>query len=178
VGQDQLDPGITRATASTPPEWQANAVGIFPLSFMQESLWFIDQVAPGISAYNLAEARRLRGRLDIPALQKSLDLLVRRHESLRTVFRQDQAGPVQVVLSPSSFPLPIKDLSLQHLNSSELQGLLKAEAARPFELKRRPLARGLLLRLGPEDHVLLINLHHIICDQHSLNLFFAELAEH
>jgi amino acid adenylation domain-containing protein len=178
MGQDHVDPGTTQEKAAAPPEGRENALARFPLSFMQESLWFMDQVAPGTSAYNLPEARRFRGRLDISSLQKSLDALVRRHESLRTVFRMEHTKPAQLILSPAPFALHVRDLSQRTFDESEWEAVLKAEAVRPFDLKRGPLARGTLFRLSPQEHVLLINLHHIICDQWSINLFFSELAEH
>ncbi|HTL55433.1 MAG TPA: amino acid adenylation domain-containing protein, partial [Candidatus Limnocylindrales bacterium] len=164
-----------KATAR-PGDAFAGALGRFPLSFMQESLWLIHQMAPDISAYNIPEARHFRGRLDVPALQMSLDELLRRHESLRTVFLNHDGNPSQMVLRPGRFSFESKDLSHLKPNADELQCLLKAEAGRPFDLENGPLARATLFRLGKEEHVLLINLHHIICDQWSLNLLFEELA--
>ena len=152
------------------------AVALFPLSLMQESLWFMAQVAPQSSAYNVPEARALKGQLDIPTLHASLDALSYRHESLRTVFTSVEGNPMQAVLRPRGFLLELRDVSGEKPNADDLHRLLETEAVRPFDLENGPLARATLFRLGSEDHVLLVTLHHIICDQWSLNLFFSELA--
>jgi len=177
MGQDHLDPGTTQEITAAQPDGPPGVIAQFPLSFMQESLWFMDQVAAGTSAYNFPQGRRLRGKLNISALRRSLDDILYRHESLRTVFRMKQGQPAQLVLSARPFAFQINDLSRRSFGETELETILKVEAARPFDLKCGPLARATLFRLSPEDHLLLINLHHIICDQWSVNVFFSELAE-
>src|SRR5690348_5983300 len=103
MGQDHLDPGTTQEMTAAPPTEPQAVIARVPLSFMQDSLSFIDQLAPGVSAYRFPQARRLLGKLDISSLQRSLDDIVLRHESLRTVFRVEEAQPLQLVLSERPF---------------------------------------------------------------------------
>jgi len=144
-----------------------------PLSFAQARLWFLDQYAPGNPVYNVPYSMRLRGRLDVGALARALSELVRRHEVLRTTFDAvgGEAGdaeeePTQVVSPPKALSLGPVDLSVLPPDEREerLAGLLTEEAQRPFDLRRGPLFRTGLLRLSPEDHVLLLTMHHIVSD--------------
>lgn len=149
-----------------------------PLSFAQKGLWILDQFTGPNSVYNIPLAIRLEGDLDSDALARSLDLIVRRHESLRTVFVLKDGQPRQSILEPlASFPLPIVDLSqLPECNrESEAERLAHAEAERPFDLANGPLIRGSLLRLAANDHILLLSMHHIISDGWSVAILFREL---
>ena len=151
----------------------------FPLSFTQESLWFVDQVAPGTPAYNIPAAWRLRGPLDLGKLQFALDRLVERHEALRTLFRAQDGKPIQIVMPPRPFALQMTDFGGRAFLDleSELRKTLAAEAARPFDLRQGPLARAVVYRLGDQEHVLFLNFHHLIADEWSLGVFLKELAE-
>ena len=151
---------------------------VAPLSFGQERLWFLEQLTPGASAYNIARAFSLRGRLDPAALARAASGILRRHEALRTTFRVHGDGPVQTISEVAEVRLPLVDLSgcPGPLRASEAERLLREEARRPFELERGPLLRLALLRLGPEDHRLTLALHHIAADGWSMDLFFRELA--
>jgi natural product biosynthesis luciferase-like monooxygenase protein/amino acid adenylation domain-containing protein/FkbM family methyltransferase len=153
--------------------------GCFPLSFAQEQLWFLDSLRPGLAAYHLPSAMRFRGSLAVPALTWGLAEVVRRHEALRTHFEMRAEGPVQIVDPPAPVPLPVTDLSsLDALSRDrEVERLVVAEAVRPFDLGSGPLVRASLLRLGSEEHVLLLALHHIGADAWSLSLFVRDLAE-
>ena len=149
-----------------------------PLSFAQQRLWFLDQLQTSSTLYNIAAARRLKGRLNVSALAQSLREIVRRHESLRTTFSVMDGEPVQVIAAADTLSLAETDLS--HLPLTELetetQREVRAEAQRPFDLAQGPLFRARLLKLGAEEHVLLLTLHHIISDGWSIGILFRELA--
>jgi amino acid adenylation domain-containing protein len=150
-----------------------------PLSFAQERLWFLDQLEPGSAFYNLPFAVRLRGALDVDALERGLGEIVRRHDALRTVFVEQGGTPRQVTAPFGGFGLAMKDLS--HLpaeaREAEVQRELIAEATeRPFDLSTGPLFRASLLRLGAEEHVLLLGQHHIVSDGWSMGVLYRELS--
>lgn len=135
-----------------------------------------EQIAPGTSAYNLPEAWRLKGPLDLEALQQGLDSLSERHESLRTVFGVRDGRPVQLIFQRRPFPVELLDFQGVENQPSELHERLAAEARRPFDLTRGPLARCHLFRLSEDEHVLLINLHHLIGDEWSFGVLLRELG--
>ncbi|HEY4575612.1 MAG TPA: condensation domain-containing protein, partial [Thermoanaerobaculia bacterium] len=144
-----------------------------PLSFSQERLWFLQRLAPESSAYNVPGALRLRGPLRPGVLARALAEIVHRHEALRTVLREGAGGvPVQVVLPPPAVPLPVVDLRAE----GEAERLLAQEAARPFDLAAGPLVRALLLRLGEEEHLLAVVMHHAVSDAWSLGILLRELT--
>jgi amino acid adenylation domain-containing protein len=149
-----------------------------PLSFAQERLWFLDQLEPGSSVYNMSGAFRVSGRLDAAALERSLNEIVRRHETLRTTFRSVEGVPRQVIAAQLILPLPVIDLSDGSDGAREEQARrCAAEAApRPFDLSDGPLVRATLLRLGEEEHILLLGMHHIVSDSWSMVIFFRELS--
>ncbi|HEX8317688.1 amino acid adenylation domain-containing protein [Longimicrobium sp.] len=150
-----------------------------PLSFAQERLWFLDQLEPGSAFYNLPFALRLRGPLDVDALERSLGEIVRRHQALRTVFRE-QGGTVRQVIVPfAGFGVTVQDLShlSEEAREAEVQRELVAETAeRPFDLSAGPLFRVSLLRLGAEEHVLLLSMHHVVSDGWSMGVLYRELS--
>ncbi|HEU0078288.1 MAG TPA: amino acid adenylation domain-containing protein, partial [Longimicrobiaceae bacterium] len=149
-----------------------------PLSFAQQRLWFLDQLQPGSAAYNVPVPLRLRGALDARALAGALSEVVRRHESLRTVFRAAGGEPVQVVLPAAPFLLPVVELGglPDAAREAEARRLAAEDAARPFDLARGPLLRATLVHAGEREHVLLVNLHHIVTDGWSMAVFFGELS--
>jgi amino acid adenylation domain-containing protein len=157
-----------------PPVVPTGRTGPLPLSFAQERLWFLDRLEPGSTTYNLSTAWRLDGALDRAALERSLGEIVRRHDSLRTAFAEVEGSPVQVVAPFAGFALPVEDLS--HLGEAELLRRLGEEAARPFDLAAGPLFRAALLRLGDEDQVLLLSMHHAVSDGWSMGVLFRELS--
>jgi amino acid adenylation domain-containing protein len=146
----------------------------FALSFAQLRLWFLDQLTPGSAAYNIAVAVRLRGELDASALQRSVDGIVQRHEVLRTVFKQTDGWPSQVILPPAPVPIPTVDLThlSPDLRESKALALAAAEAQKPFALAKGPLFRAQLLRLGGQDHVFQFTVHHAVFDGWSIGVFF------
>jgi len=149
-----------------------------PLSFAQARLWFLDQYEPGSPLYNLAYAIQLQGGLEVDALAAALDGIVARHESLRTTFVGGDDEPVQVIAAAAHLELPLTDLSAgaPAEREAEARRLTDAEARRPFDLARGPLVRARLLRLGPEEHVLLLTMHHIVSDGWSLGVLCRELS--
>jgi amino acid adenylation domain-containing protein len=153
-------------------------LGDMPLSFAQERLWFLDRLEPNSATYNLIAPRRLRGPLDVPALERALAEIVRRHEALRTRFVSVEGTPTQVIAPFTGFDLSHLDLS--ELDDADRQaaarGLARAEMMEPFDLATGPLFRAKLIRCDAEDHVLLVGMHHIVSDGWSMGILFRELA--
>ena len=145
-----------------------------PLSFGQERLWFLAQLDPGSPVYNVPFGLRLRGQLDAGALQAAVRGVVARHEALRTCFPAPRGRPVQLVLDQVEVPLPLLEVSGGEREAARLARELAAE---PFDLDRGPLLRGRLLRLGEQEHLLLLCLHHIVFDGWSLGVLLGELSE-
>jgi amino acid adenylation domain-containing protein len=151
--------------------------GELPLSFAQERLWFLDRIQPG-AAYSVPLALRLRGTLDAARLGAAFGSIVARHEALRTVFTERDGEPVQRILppeAPETWPLPLVDLAAQPAAEAMAAQLAELDALRPFDLAAGPLLRTTLLRLGATDHVLLLDMHHIVSDGWSLGVLLREL---
>ena len=149
-----------------------------PLSFAQQRLWFLHQLAPTAGAYNLPCTLRLTGPLDVPALERSLDEIVRRHEALRTTFATGPEGPVQIIGPVCPVRLARADLSaIAPLDrEAHLEARCVEEFSRPFDLTRGPLLRAVMIRLAAEDHALLLPTHHIVSDGWSMGILIRELA--
>ena len=150
----------------------------YPLSFAQQRLWFLEQLEPGTAMYNIPLAVRLQGRVDVAVLERSINAIVQRHETLRTVFRSHQGEPQQVILPELHIPIPVDDLRVLPLESQEAQAMQLAqnEARQPFDLERGPLLRVRLLQLAADDFIALLTMHHIISDGWSLGVMLQELA--
>jgi amino acid adenylation domain-containing protein len=148
-----------------------------PLSPAQQRLWFLDRLEPNNSIYNLPAAVLLRGALDLSALTRALNEIVRRHEVLRTTFVAQEGRPAQFIASSLELELPLVDLSALHPaeRESEAARLIDEEAHAPFDLAAGPLLRTRALRLGAEEHVLLFNMHHIVSDGWSVGVLVREL---
>ena len=161
-----------------PPITPVARDGYLPLSFAQQRLWFIDQLAPGNSAYNIPAAVRLEGPLNVMALERSLNEIVRRHEALRTTFTIVDGGPAQVIAPRLTMAPRVIDLQALSENAREIevQRLAAEEACRPFDLAHGPLLRVNLVRLGEERHVGLLTMHHIVSDGWSTGILIRELA--
>lgn len=149
-----------------------------PLSFSQQRLWFLDQFEPGNAAYNIPMAMRLKGTLNVAALQQALNEIVNRHEALRTNFDTLNDQPVQIIASPKPLPLTLIDLS--ELPSEEqiveAKRLAAEEAKRPYDLRNDLLVRATLLKLNIEEHIFLLTMHHIVSDGWSITIFSREFA--
>jgi amino acid adenylation domain-containing protein len=151
----------------------------FPLSFAQQRLWFLNQLQQDSAVYNVAGGVRMEGPLSVVALERALNEVVLRHESLRTTIRQIDSEPVQVVTDPHVFHLPKFDLRNvpQSQRETEAQLLLTIEARKAFNVEGGPLFRATLLLLSAEEHILLLTLHHIISDGWSIGILVRELME-
>lgn len=147
-------------------------------SFAQLRLWFLNQLDPNSAVYNIFESWLLDGSLNITALEKSFNEVVRHHEALRTTFVAVDGRPIQVISPALNITLELIDIS--SLSESEqreqMLSLAKAEAAHPFRLAKGPLVRSSLLRLATERHVLFITTHHIVSDAWSSRIFMRELS--
>ena len=148
------------------------------LSFGQEPLWFLDQLAPDNPFYNMPSAYRLTGELDVKALEQAIEAVVARHEVLRTSFPSTRGRPRQLVAPPAPVPFAVDDLSGRDRLDAEADArrLAAVEAARPFDLARGPVLRARLLRLGLREHVLLLTMHHIVSDGWSTGVVLRELS--
>ncbi len=148
-----------------------------PLSFAQERLWFLEQLEPQSVAYNICRASRLLGNLNASALEASLNEIISRHETLRTAFRLVDGRPVQVVQ-------PIRNISIDYVDlrampdderDVEIQRRIKAESESPFDLSAGLLLRSTLLRVGDQEHVLILMTHHSASDAWSMGILTREL---
>jgi amino acid adenylation domain-containing protein len=177
---DEVAAGDTAAPRELTPIRAARRDGerAFPLSFAQQRLWFIDRLALDGRFYNIPEALRLSGRLDLNALERGFNEVVRRHEPLRTSFTDDGGRPVQIVNDHAPLALEVTDLSglPEAMREPEAVRLAVEEAHRTFDLARAPLTRAQLLRLGEQEHVLLITTHHIVSDGWSVGVFLRDLS--
>ena len=153
------------ALAALPPLERAVHGDDAALSFGQLRLWFLEQLQPGMSAYNVSGAVRLRGPLRLASLGEALSALIARHASLRTTVAVRDGEPRQVVGHARASDLPVVDLSDTPAGrrESEVSIRASAEARRPFDLATGPLFRAVLYRLGADDHVLVVATHHIVC---------------
>jgi amino acid adenylation domain-containing protein len=150
----------------------------FPLSFGQERLWFLEELAPGNASYHIANALHFHSAVDGSLVERSLNEVVRRHEALRTVIRVGPDGrPVQAVAPELWVPVSVVDVAANPSaeRESEAARLANSDARRPFDLGRGPLLRATLLRLGGSDCVLVVTVHHIVADGWSLGILFREL---
>jgi len=160
------------SSPTAPALLSAGRVQPLPLSYAQERQWFLWQLEPHSAAYHIPSALRLKGQLDLAALQRSFDSLLARHESLRTHIRQDHDGAVQVIEPPMSLPITQADADEAQLNA-RVQALI----AQPFDLQEGPLLRVTLLRLAADEHVLVLVQHHIVSDGWSMQLVVEELVQ-
>jgi len=191
-GRSTLAPRLSGDSPATGQAW--------PLSPAQRRLWFLDQMSPGTPLYNIPGTARLRGPLDVDALERTLNEIVQRHEALRTTFRVEgrppEGEPVQVVAPFLAVPLPVIDLRgfspdepetearglsqarrlAEARGLSEAHRLAEAEARRPFDLGFGPLVRAGLFRLADQDHLFVLVMHHIVSDGWSLGVLMREIA--
>ncbi|BDA68804.1 hypothetical protein CAL7716_029700 [Calothrix sp. PCC 7716] len=150
-------------------------VFIFGASFAQLRLWFFDQLVPGNAIYNVPTVIRLHGSLNQSALEFALNEIVRRHETLRTTFRILEEQLVQVIapsllISIKTFELPTQQ------SEAQAKYIITQEIERPFDLSSGPLLRVILLKLSENEHILLLNMHHIVCDDWSIGVLISELG--
>ncbi len=160
-------------------------VFVFPTSFAQQRLWFLDQLIPGAAIYNVPTLIRLTGSLNVAALEQTFNEIVRRHEALRTTFHVLDGQPLQAIPAEScanapNLNIPLCVLDLQQLpadeRSAQVKHIVATEIERPFDLSSGPLLRVMLLVLSQTEHILLLNMHHIICDDWSVAVLIRELG--
>ena len=168
-------PGTPKPQGAIP---KREATARVPLSFAQERLWFLDQFEPNSPSYNIPAVVRLRGKVDPVALEQSLNTIIERHESLRTVFQETDGIPFQVIAQAKRQLLEVTDLSgiTGDEQSPELQRQIALEVNAPFDLVTGPLVRMKLLVVAEDDCILLLTLHHIISDAWSTGVLISELA--
>jgi len=173
----EATPGDATA-APVAPTRRAEPAPLLPASFAQERLWFVDQLDPGRSAYNMARAWRIVGPLDAGALGRALQYLGRRHETLRTEVVGRDGRPWQRLLPDAHVALGVTDLGGidASARAAEAQRLLAEESTRLFDLARGPLWRARLLRLDDAHHVLVLTMHHIVSDAWSMDVLSRELS--
>lgn len=149
-----------------------------PLSFTQERFWFLEQLTPGTATYNVPMILRIEGQLDIRALERSLSEIARRHETLRTSYVVSDGTPIQRIVASEPLKLRVVDLDVtsEAARTEEALTFARRDFEKPFDLARGPLFRAQVLRLAPEDHLLVLTIHHSICDGWSINVLYRELT--
>ena len=157
---------------------QSNLREKYPLSFSQERIWFLSQLEPHNPAYNFSSAVQITGELNFPALQKALQMIVNRHAALRTTFRIDDGNPYQVIAETVQIEFPLIDISFlpEVERKALMRNLVQEETVYPFDLRQGPLIRSRVLKLGNQEHVLLISIHHIVWDAWSWWVMWRELS--
>ena len=165
------------APSSEPPLVRRDHGATPPLSFAQERLWFLDQLEPGSALYNVPMAVRLRGRIELVALERSLIFIEQRHDVLRATIGEERGAPVQRLNAPGAVAMEHVDLRalLDEEREAELALRLQREAAQPFELARGPLTRHTMFALRDDEHVWLLNAHHVVSDVWSTGVLIREL---
>jgi amino acid adenylation domain-containing protein len=148
------------------------------LSYAQQRLWFIDQLEPGSVAYNMSAAVPLEGELCVEALQRAVQTIVQRHETLRTHFARVEGEPVQVIDDRAGVQVEVEDLCAMKAEERDaiIEGLILVDGRKPFDLSRGPLLRVKVLRAGERENVLLLSMHHIVSDGWSIEIFLRELS--
>ena len=148
------------------------------LSFSQERMWFIHQLAPESTAYNISNSVRIQGKLDPKILEQAFNIVIDRHEILRTTFDLVEGEPVQVVAPsrPISLPVIPLDTSSDMEKNNKANEMITSAAKEPFDLRNGPLIRVFLIRLGDNDHILFSAVHHIVSDQWSSGVFSREIT--
>ena len=173
-----LGPRLREAGSLRAPLSRQQRPQDLPLSYAQQRLWFLDRLQAGESReYNMPQGLRLRGKLDEQALQRALQCIVERHESLRTHFAELAGRGVQVITQQLPVELPVEDLRAlpSEVQQQQVQAALRQQAQQPFDLARGPLIRLRLLKLAEQEHILLRTMHHIVSDGWSEGVFNREL---
>ncbi|WP_392535132.1 amino acid adenylation domain-containing protein [Nostoc sp. C117] len=160
------------------PPIKADRPQNLPLSFAQERLWLLNQLEPDNPSYNEQAALKLHGKLNVVALEQSLNKIIDRHEALRTNFRTINEQPVQIITDSLTLSVPIVDLSELPESEREIacQKLATTEANRPFDLASSPLIRAAVVKLTEVEHALVLTIHHIVVDGWSIGVLMRELA--
>jgi len=150
--------------------------GPLPLSYSEEGLWLIEQIQPGMSAWNVQSRLRLRGSLNAEALRRSLNTLIQRHETLRTAYRLVGRETVRIISPELTVELPTTQLDSSLDTDAEITRISMEQEKETFDLGEAPLFRARLLRVKEQDHILIVTKHHMITDAWSSNVFIRELV--
>ncbi len=174
----QLSPRLRESKTGRAPLAPQQRPGRLPLSYAQQRLWFLDRLGETSTEYNMPSALRLRGELDLKALEQTINTIISRHESLRTHFAEVEGEPVQVIEPEMRIELRVEDLGGLHRKQREARVIdaLREEGGQPFDLGRGPLLRIKLLKLAERDHILIRTMHHIASDGWSEGVFNQELT--
>ncbi|MGH7853180.1 MAG: condensation domain-containing protein, partial [Candidatus Binatia bacterium] len=167
-----------RSGVAVPPIVPARRSNQAPLSFAQQRLWFLHKLDPNLTAYNMPAGYRIRGPLNISPFERALDQIIQRHDILRSAIVEIAGEPAQQILAESHLNVPVIDLTTlpPEQVEREVARYSNEDAEQPYDLTMAPLMRAKILRLGDEEHVILLNFHHIVCDGSSLAVFYRELA--
>jgi Condensation domain len=159
-------------------ERSSRALGVYPLSFAQQRLWFLNNFEPESPEYNIPQLFRIAGELDPDVLRRALNGIIVRHETLRTTFRSVEGEPVQTIAESLVLPMKVLDLTDRSLEEAwkEARRLAGEDARSPFDLTQGPLLRARLFRLAENEHMLYYNVHHIAYDGWSMGVFAGELT--
>ncbi|WP_460200814.1 class I SAM-dependent methyltransferase [Scytonema sp. NUACC21] len=168
----------TEAFRPSEPISRVQKAEVYLLSFAQQRLWFLDRLEPGNPAYNISLAVNLKGELDVLLLEQSLNEIVRRHETLRTTFTTVNGQPMQIIAASQKLSLSKINCqeSIESQDNAVVQQLLTEQSQQPFDLTKGPLLRAKLLCLAPQEHTLVLEMHHIISDGWSTEVFLQEMA--
>jgi hypothetical protein len=141
-------------------------------------MWFLDQLQPGLTAYNVPGAVRMSGDLDFAALEAGFTEILRRHEIFRTTYDTRHGQPIQVIQPSRPYRLPLVDLQGLGVKAARAlaERLEKRNAALPFDLRRGPVVRAVALRMAPDEHRMAMTTHHIAYDMWAREIFIFELA--
>ncbi len=167
---------LQSAGIQKPPLRRQPRTADLPLSFAQQRLWFLDQLSPESPFYNIPAAVRIKGELNVTALQQAVAEIIRRHEILRTIFINNNGQPAQKILDEVTFELPILDLQNASDQEEQVRQLLNQDAMQPFQLDQWPLFRLQLIKLANNDHIFMFTMHHIISDGWSTGVFMREVG--
>ncbi|MDJ0674318.1 MAG: amino acid adenylation domain-containing protein [Calothrix sp. MO_167.B42] len=153
-------------------------VYVFPLANAQKRLWYQEIIQPGNIAYNMPIALKLSGKLDIQAMESAWDTIINRHEILRTTFATEDGEPVQLIHGEMAFKIEkIKIAGTPENQAEVLEKYLTTASCQPFDLVKGPLVRVILYQINEQEHILLVNMHHIISDGWSLGILVREFTQ-
>ncbi len=174
-----IDNKSGRAELVLPPLERAPRDQQLPVTYAQQRLWFLDQLIPDNAIYNMPMALRINGAVNLNVLQQTFDTIVQRHEALRTTFTEEDNEPYLVIHEHKTFDLPITDLSALPASEKEQQAIAFAEdnAGTHFDIETGPLFQARVAKLAEDEHLLAINIHHIISDGDSLKVLFMEIVQ-
>ncbi len=164
--------GIEKLSSATESVAPANASDVFPLSYGQQALWFLQQMAPESTAYNISRAVRIHSLLDVEALENAFQMMLNQHPALRTTFSAAEGGPLQHVRS--EVQVAFEQVDAGGWNPVQIEKALAEESYRPFDLLHGPVFRVCVFRLSPQDHVLHLAVHHLVADFWSLMVLMEE----